>query len=204
MSIMEYNGGSVIAMKGKDCVAIATDTRLGSQALTVACNFDKVFPVTEKTYIGLAGLGSDVSTLKAKFRYRMKIYEMKEERVMEPETFAHLVSSTLYERRFGSYFVEPVIAGINSKSEPFIAGADLIGCLNYAKDVVVAGTASDKLYGMAEGLWEPDMDEEQLFECISQSLLGALERDALSGWGAIVRVITPTKVIERQLKARMD
>lgn len=29
----------------------------------------------------------------------MKIYEMKEERVMEPETFAHLVSSTLYERR---------------------------------------------------------------------------------------------------------
>jgi 20S proteasome subunit beta 3 len=29
----------------------------------------------------------------------MKIYEMKEERTMEPETFAHLVSSTLYERR---------------------------------------------------------------------------------------------------------
>lgn len=59
--------------------------------------------------------------------------------------------------RFGPYFVEPVIAGLNSKDEPFIAGADLIGCLNFAKDVVVAGTASDKLYGMAEGLWEPDM-----------------------------------------------
>lgn len=53
--------------------------------------------------------------------------------------------------------MEPVIAGINSKDEAFIAGADLIGCLNFAKDVVVAGTASDKLYGMAEGLWEPDM-----------------------------------------------
>jgi 20S proteasome alpha/beta subunit len=87
----------------------------------------------------------------------MKIYEMKEERTMEPETFAHLVSSTLYERRFGPYFVEPVIAGISSNGDPFIAGADLIGCLNFAKDVVVAGTASDKLYGMAEGLWEPDM-----------------------------------------------
>lgn len=46
---------------------------------------------------------------------------------------------------------------MNSKDEPFIAGADLIGCLNYANDVVVAGTASDKLYGMAEGLWEPNM-----------------------------------------------
>lgn len=89
----------MVAMKGKNCVAIATDTRLGQQSLTLATNFDKVWAATEKTYIGLAGLGSDVTTLKSKFRYRMKIYEMKEERTMEPETFAHLVSSTLYERR---------------------------------------------------------------------------------------------------------
>jgi hypothetical protein len=27
MSIMEYNGGSVLAMKGKDCVVLASDKR---------------------------------------------------------------------------------------------------------------------------------------------------------------------------------
>jgi 20S proteasome subunit beta 3 len=42
---------------------------------------------------------------------------------------------------------------------------------------------------MAEGLWEEDLGPEELFETISQTLLGALERDALSGWGAIVRVM---------------
>lgn len=31
MSIMAYNGGCVVAMKGKDCVAIATDHRFGIQ-----------------------------------------------------------------------------------------------------------------------------------------------------------------------------
>lgn len=41
-NVQEANGGSVIAMKGKDCVAIACDLRLGNQALTVACNFEKV------------------------------------------------------------------------------------------------------------------------------------------------------------------
>jgi len=40
-SIMEYNGGSVVAMVGKNCVAIASDLRLGNQALNVA-TFDKV------------------------------------------------------------------------------------------------------------------------------------------------------------------
>ncbi|CBQ67918.1 probable PUP3-20S proteasome subunit beta3 [Sporisorium reilianum SRZ2] len=204
MSIMEYNGGSVVAAKGKNCVVIASDLRLGQQAMTVACNFDKVFRVTEKTYVGLPGLASDVATLKERFRYRVNMYKMKEERDIEPEIFAHLVSSTLYERRFGPYFIEPVIAGINSKNEPFIAASDVVGCLNFAKDFVVSGTAADKLFGMAEGLWEPDLGPEELFETVSQILLGALERDALSGWGAIVRVITPNKVIERTLKARMD
>lgn len=194
MSIMEYNGGCVVAMKGKNCVAIASDLRLGNQALTVACNFDKVFPVTERLYVGLPGLASDLSTLREKFKYRVNMYKMKEEREIQPETFAHLVSSTLYERRFGPYFVEPVIAGLSSPdspepNEPFIAASDLIGCLNFAKDFVVSGTASDKLFGMAEGLWEEDLGPDELFETISQTLLGALERDALSGWGAIVRVM---------------
>ena len=71
----------------------------------------------------------------------------------------------------------------------------------------MAGTAQDKLYGVAEGLWEPDLvssnsveipsirlthtvqEPEDLFETISQTLLNAVDRDALSGWGAIVHVM---------------
>jgi len=68
----------------------------------------------------------------------------------------------------------------------------------------VAGTASDKLFGVAEGLWEPDLGPEDLFETISQTLLNSVDRDAYSGWGAIVYVITPDKVITRTLKGRMD
>lgn len=34
MSIMAYNGGCVVAMTGKDCVAIATDHRFGVQVNT--------------------------------------------------------------------------------------------------------------------------------------------------------------------------
>jgi hypothetical protein len=95
------------------------------------------------------------------FRLRVNMYTIKEEREITPVTFAHLVSSTLYERRFGPYFIEPVVAGLEPRPAggfvPFIASTDLIGCINWAKDFVVAGTASEKLFGMAEGLWEPDL-----------------------------------------------
>ncbi|KIP04077.1 hypothetical protein PHLGIDRAFT_93948 [Phlebiopsis gigantea 11061_1 CR5-6] len=208
MSIMQYNGGSVIAMVGKDCVAIASDLRLGVQSLSIATNFQKIFPVTDRLYLGLPGLASDVATLHERFRLLTNMYTIKEEREIEPETFAQLVSSTLYEKRFGPYFIEPVVAGMQKTPsggyKPFIAATDLIGCLNFAKDFVVAGTASEKLFGVAEGLWEPDLEAEDLFETISQTLLNAVDRDAFSGWGAVVHVITKDKVVTRKLKGRMD
>ncbi|ORX73153.1 N-terminal nucleophile aminohydrolase [Linderina pennispora] len=159
MSIMEYNGSAVVAMVGKNCVAIAADKRLGQRALTVDMNFQKVFPITDRT---------------------------AEERIIEPKTFSNLVSHMLYERRFGPYFVEPVIAGLDKDNKPFV------------------GTASDNLFGMCESLWEPDLEPEELFETISQALLNAVDRDAMSGWGAVVHVITKDGVITRDLKGRMD
>lgn len=39
---MEYNGSAVVAMTGKDCVAIASDLRYGVQQLTLASNKPKV------------------------------------------------------------------------------------------------------------------------------------------------------------------
>ncbi|KAJ1858733.1 proteasome core particle subunit beta 3 [Coemansia sp. RSA 1822] len=204
MSIMEYNGSAVVAMVGKNCVAIATDKRLGQRALTVDMGFEKVAPVTDNIYIGLAGLATDVMTLHDRFRMRVNLYKHREERTIEPKTFSNMVSHMLYERRFGPYFVEPVVAGLEKNGQPFICSMDLIGCINYADDFVVAGTAADNLFGMCESLWEPDLGPEELFETVSQAMLNAVDRDSMSGWGAVVHILTPEGVITRELKGRMD
>jgi 20S proteasome subunit beta 3 len=60
---MEYNGSAIMAMVGKDCVAIAADKRFGVQALTLGTEFQKVFPINNQLYLGLPGLASDVETL---------------------------------------------------------------------------------------------------------------------------------------------
>jgi 20S proteasome subunit beta 3 len=39
---MDHNGGSVVAMVGKECVAIASDLRLGNQAMGISSHFQKV------------------------------------------------------------------------------------------------------------------------------------------------------------------
>jgi 20S proteasome subunit beta 3 len=144
-------------MVGKDCVAIACDLRLGMQALTVSNNFPKVFQYGD-VFLGLTGLATDVATVSDLFRYKVNMYRLREERNIAPTTFANLVSSSLYERRFGPYFVSPVVAGLEPKTgKPFICGFDSIGCIDFAKDFIVSGTATEQLFGMCESLWEPDL-----------------------------------------------
>lgn len=204
MSIFEYNGSALIAMEGKNCFAIASDRRLGVQLQTIATDFQKIYKIHDKLFIGLSGLATDAQTLYQRLVFRHKLYQLREERDMKPATFSSLVSAILYEKRFGPYFIQPVIAGLGDEDKPFICTMDSIGALEVAKDFVVAGTSQDSLYGACEAMFKPDMEPEELFETISQALLSSVDRDCLAGWGGHVIVVTPTEITEKILKGRMD
>ena len=177
-------------MKGKECVAIASDKRFGIQMSTISTDFKKIYEMGPHLYLGLPGLASDAQTVMERLRFRLNLYELKENRKINPQTFGSMVSNLLYERRFGPYFVEPVIAGLKPDTfEPFVCNMDLIGCVNTPEDFVVGGTDTEQLYGMCESLYEPNLGPDELFETISQALVNACDRDALSGWGAIVYIM---------------
>lgn len=204
MSIMQQNGAAMICMAGKNCVAIAADTRFGLAQQTVSCDFEKVFKMSDRLFVGLPGLATDVQTLRNTLKFKLALYELREERVMKPEAFSSLLSHMLYEKRFGPYFVEPVVCGLKDDGSPFLCGMDLIGAPVYTDDYVVGGTCTPNLNGMCESMFRKDMEPDQLFETISQCLLASVDRDALSGWGAVVHVITPQGITSKKLKGRMD
>ena len=141
---------------------------------------------------------------RQRFAFKHNLYKLREERDIKPSSFGQLVSTTLYEKRFGPYFVQPVIAGLEPDGTPYLCGMDSIGAMETAKDFMVAGTAPESLMGICESLWKPDMEPEELFEVASQALLAGQDRDCLSGWGAVMYIITKDKVIAKELRGRMD
>lgn len=50
-------------MVGKNCFAIASDRRLGVQLQTIATDFQKIYRIHDKLFLGLSGLGTDAQTL---------------------------------------------------------------------------------------------------------------------------------------------
>lgn len=173
--IMSYNGAAVIAMKGKNCVAIArqislcgvysSDLRLGAQFQTIDCNFKKIYKMNDKVFIGFNGLQSDAQTFAQLLTYEVNCYKLRENRDISPEVFANLVKTKQYKHRFGPYFIEPVIAGLDKvdfdtfytnshmqNNEPFVDAMDTIGAGLYNPKFAVSATCAESLLGTCEAL----------------------------------------------------
>ena len=173
--------------------------------LTVSKDFKRIFQINDRIYLGLAGLATDVLTVREQLRFDVNLLELREERPIDPKKFMNLVKSTLYEKRFSPFFVTPVIAGLLPETnEPYLAASDSIGAFAFPKDFAVAGTCEESLYGICESAWRPNMNPDELFECTAKCLIAAVERDSISGWGGIVYIITQDKVIIKEIKTRMD
>jgi len=195
------NGGAVVAMTGHECVAIASDLRFGMDLKTIGVEFEKVFQMGDNLFMGLGGFITDIQTVKEKVLFRKNLYEQREGRKMTPKVFENMLSNMLYEHRFGPYFVGTITAGLETlqsgEVRPHICGTDLIGATEHPQDFVTAGPASDQLMGICEALWQPKMSPDDLFECVSQSILNAVDRDGKSGWGAVVYIIEKEKVTKK-------
>ena len=193
------------AMTGKDCVAIASDLRLGiNQNQTTAVDYSKLHKIHDKLYLGLTGLISDQLTFIQKMRFKHEMYELRENRVMSPKVFGAVVSAALYEKRFSPYYTEPVIAGLDKDGKPYITSMDLIGADASTDDFVVAGDNVESLLGGCETFYRANLEPEELFTVISNCLMSGVNRDCLSGWGGVVTVIHKDGSFTRTLKGRMD
>jgi len=221
--IMSYNGGVAVAMKGKECVAIACDKRYGVQNRTIATNFTKIFQYGDHCLVAFCGLATDVcrllseigkidfwvifkvQTVAQRLKFRTDLYELREQRKLKPVVLYNMLTNLLYERRFGPYFVYALVVGLDPKTgETYVFDSDNIGAISDNVNLATVGTASEFIFGLGELFFKPNMNSDELFEATSQALLNGVDRDSASGWGAVVYVVEKDKITVRELKGRQD
>ncbi len=79
--------------------------------------------MSDRLFIGLGGLVTDMQTMYQKLKMRVNLYTLREEREIEPKTFSNLVSTMLYEKRY-----------VNSHLIPF----DLILFITFILNIIIA------------------------------------------------------------------
>jgi len=105
-----------------------------------------------------------------------------------------------------------IIHSYKTIQRPYLCGTDMLGAQSTSTSFVCSGVASRSLHGTAEALWKPNLDGEELVEVCGRAFVSALERDILSGYGAVVYLIQggcgndgkDVQIIEYVLACRND
>jgi 20S proteasome subunit beta 3 len=201
---MDSRGGCVIAMKGKNCVAMASDLGFNGEQFITGNNTPKIFKICGRLFIGLTGLLGDISSVKQILEYEVSNFLVKENRFPEHFEITNILSHLLYKNRFTPFFVEPLFAGMDKNGNPVINSMDIIGAISNSIKFSVSGSCSDGLFGVCETLWKPNMSKKELFQVICKCISFATNRDCLSGWGAIIHVITEKEILSKKIQFRTD
>ncbi len=180
---------TALGLKFKGGVVLAADRRVSYGTFVLSKSAKKVFLVNERVGISTAGLPGDFQELVDVVKFNMTLYELDLDKKASPTNVAKLLSLLLYQGRFrGIYYAELIVGGLED-GEPKILVLDPAGGL-MEENFAAVGTGAQIATGILEREYKEGLSEEEALSLAEKAMKEAISRDALSGDGIDLLVIT--------------
>lgn len=210
-SAESYYGGSLIAMAGDGCVGIACDCRLGHGPQTISNEARRVMRVNDRSLVGFTGIYGVAQQVAQVLDEAEQERRMVDGASLSPATTAQFLSRVMWESK--GLPCEAVVAGLKGGRrgggggpglEAYLCGMDGLGAKVLARDFVVAGSASEALYGACEAAFRENMGADELRDTLHGCMRSAMERDCLSGGDVVVHIVTGDGLRSQRFAGRDD
>lgn len=196
------NGGTALAVSGKDFVVIASDTRISTGYSIHTRDGNKIAQLTDKCVIASSGMQADIKTLFKVLQMRMKAFEQQHRRNMPTPAIAQMLGNTLYYKRFFPYYTFNILAGLNEEGEGCVYSYDAVGsfqrvpvsCTGSGHELIqpLLDNQIDRAHQKGLGHW--DLSEVEAVELVKDAFSSACERDIYTGDHVDIAVINKTGI----------
>lgn len=190
-------GATAVGVTFDKGVVLASEKRIALGTYIVSKGTKKTFRITDHVGAACAGMVADMQILIRQIESLAKIKALETRRPMPPNSIAKLISVMLFERRYFPLLTQVIIGGVDDK--PAIYTLDPLGSL-LSDDFAVAGTGSEMAVGVIEASYKPNMSEKEAKELAVKAIRSAVSRDAASGDGVDMLVITKNGSKEESIK----
>jgi proteasome beta subunit len=189
-------GATAVGISYSNGVILAAEKRVSFGNFVVNKNTKKTFPVTDKVGAACAGMVADMQVLIRQITALAKIRKLETRRNVAPNSVAKLMSVVMFERRFFPLLTQVVVGGINEKPE--IYTLDPLGSV-LPDDYAAVGTGAEMALAIMDEEYKPSMSEEIARELAVRAIKSAVQRDAASGDGIDILMITTSSIREESL-----
>jgi len=191
-------GGTAVGVACKDGVVLASEKRVSYGFTVLSKSGKKVFKITDRIGMASAGFFSDMQAIARILSAEARILELERRRPIPVRSIAKLLANILYGERY--YFAETIIGGMeDGKGKIYVL--DPLGSLIEDKYVCI-GTGSQIAIGIIETGYRDDLTVEEAKELVIKAIKEAAERDAVSGDGIDVLVISKSGIKEEFVPLR--
>lgn len=148
----------------------------------------KLYKIDDHLALTTAGLVGDAQMLARYLGVEAELYKLQRETDMPIKGAATLLGNILNQRKFAPFFVQLIIGGVDATG-PHVFSVDAAG--GAIEDVYTStGSGSPYVLGVLEDHYKEDIGIEEGVDLAIRSLTAAMKRDAASGNGIDLAVIT--------------
>jgi len=206
------NGGTVIAVAGKDFCVIAGDTRMSEGYSITSRNVSKVIQLTNKCVLASSGMQADIATLHKQLLIRLEMYKHQNGREMSTTSIAQLLGNTLYGKRFFPYYTFNVLGGVDDKGVGCAYSYDAVGSFErtpYSSSGTGQSLVQPLLDNQVAKKHQPnilkvDVTVQEVEEFVRDAMNSAGERDIYTGDHVEIKTVTAAGVAHTKFDLKFD
>ena len=189
-----FPGATTIGIKCVDGIVLASENRLTFGRMILSRSVKKIFKITDNIGLACAGFASDFQKLQAIIRASINIFNLEENKKINPKSAAKLVANILYKNKFFPYFTSTIIGGTDENNR-YLFALDPIGSI-IEDEFAAIGSGSEISIGLIEKKYKSNITTDKAKELAIDSISAATKRDPTSGEGIDILVIKSDQILD--------
>jgi proteasome beta subunit len=197
MAYQFFPGATAVGISFNNGVLLASERRVSFGNFVVNKNTKKTFVLTENVGAACAGMIADMNVLARQVSALSKIRKFETRRDLPTNSVAKLMSVIMFERRYFPLLTQVVVGGFDVK--PQIYTLDPLGSL-LPDEYAAVGSGAEMALGVLDAQFDSKMNEEEARNLAIKSIRSSIQRDASSGDGIDILIITNKGKNEESIK----
>ncbi|MEM1585853.1 MAG: archaeal proteasome endopeptidase complex subunit beta [Candidatus Bathyarchaeia archaeon] len=200
MALAQYlmiPGATTVGIVCSDGVILASEKRVSYGNFVLSRAAKKVFKISDHIGAACAGLVSDMQILVREVGVYANFFKLETGRPISVKAAAKVMSNMLFSSRLIPYITETIIGGVDDEG-PSLYVLDLLGSTIPDKYAAV-GSGAEIAIGVLEGEYGEGMTVEEGRNLAIKAIKSAISRDAMSGDGIDLLIITKNGIKEETI-----
>jgi len=190
-------GATTVGLVCADGVVLASEKRFSYGYFVMSKTSKKVFKITDRIGAACAGLVGDMQILVKEAAAYLNLYSLEAGTPISVRATAKLIGNLLFQNRLYPYITQIIIGGIDEEG-PKLFALDPLGSVIEDKYASV-GTGAELAIGILEAEYKENLTIEEAKELVKKAVKAAVSRDAGSGNGIDLLIITRNGVKEETI-----